>query len=83
MDLADDVYGAHAESSTPAGLGHTAAAVVVAGAACLIAVLPALVVAGVVPGDGFGLVAVVAGLVAAVGGVKLVATAWALAAAFD
>jgi hypothetical protein len=55
----------------------------VIGASAVLAVLPVLLAAGVASGGGRVAVAWLAGLVAVVGGVKLAAAAWGLAASAD
>ena len=71
------------EEAARPGSGRVSAAVAVVGAAVALAVLPPLVAIGAMTGGARGVVAVVAGLAAVVGGVKLAATAWGLAAAVD
>ena len=62
---------------------RTAAVLAVIGAAVLLAVLPALLAVGAATGQSIGLVGFLAGLAAVVGGVKLAAIAWGLAASVD
>ena len=65
------------------GLSRPLAALAVVLSAALLSVLPGLVVLGAATGAGRGVVAVIASVAAAVGGLKLVAIAWGLAAATD
>ena len=71
-----------ADSACP-GSGRLAALWAVIGASAVLAVLPVLLAAGVASGGGRVAVAWLAGLVAVVGGVKLAAAAWGLAASAD